>query len=213
MILIPMISSDFQSVPEIPGKIKGRIVPNTALNGNCCRLTRHQAITNYNNMSPEIIISIASAVVAISAVIVTIWQSTLMRRHNKLSVKPILNFQVQSVKSHGFIGMRLSNDGFGPAIIEEICLFIDNEFIGHSNFKTWMLVLKKLKIVNSGFVLHTITQNHSILSGRSINLIYLDKTKLTENSIKNFKLLRKHLHITVSYKSIYNEKFKHALKV
>ena len=158
-------------------------------------------------MKIEIIISIATSIIAITAVAVAVWQGVLTRRHNKLSVRPILNFKIGSSKALDFVGIRLVNDGFGPAIVESINLFIGNEFVGKSKYDVWVTILRKLNISKSPFLFNSISEKHPISSGQSLNLIYLDSARITEQDIQHFKLLKKMLKVSVNYKSIYEEPF------
>jgi len=62
-------------------------------------------------------------IIAISALVVSIWQVQMAQRHNKLSVKPYLRFQLSDSDfgdedfNHQ---LRLINSGMGPAIINSI---------------------------------------------------------------------------------------------
>ncbi|PKG73178.1 hypothetical protein CXF86_18915 [Shewanella sp. GutCb] len=68
-------------------------------------------------VTPEIIIAISSVFIALCALVTTLWLGLITRKHNKLSVKPMLSLVVLVSRASEKIGLKLTNDGFGPAII------------------------------------------------------------------------------------------------
>ena len=60
-------------------------------------------------------ISLSSAIIALSAMGIAVWQGYLARKHNILSVTPNLQINTNSVDG---ILLSLLNNGLGPAVIE-----------------------------------------------------------------------------------------------
>ena len=56
--------------------------------------------------------------ISISALFVSIWQINISQNHNKLSVKPYLDYHL--IQSDSTLTVSISNAGFGPAIIKKI---------------------------------------------------------------------------------------------
>ncbi|PLX95576.1 MAG: hypothetical protein C0620_03920 [Desulfuromonas sp.] len=71
-------------------------------------------------MKPETAISLASAFIALLALGVAIWQGIIARKHNRLSVKPILAIDTFLSLDHETIGIKLRNNGVGPLILKNI---------------------------------------------------------------------------------------------
>ena len=65
------------------------------------------------------VIAISSAVIALCALITTIWQGVVSRRHNRMSVKPVLDFD-REVRPKEMFSISLKNHGVGVAIIQSI---------------------------------------------------------------------------------------------
>lgn len=67
------------------------------------------------------IIALAAAAVAVCALFATIWQAILARRHNRLSVRPLLVSVVdRKIDDAGAeITLLVRNCGVGPAIVKE----------------------------------------------------------------------------------------------
>lgn len=60
----------------------------------------------------------AVVLIALSALFVSVWQIRVTHTHNKLSVKPLLDYFVEQADST--LTVSISNRGIGPAIIKEI---------------------------------------------------------------------------------------------
>ncbi len=60
----------------------------------------------------------AVIIIALSALFVSVWQVRISHQHNKLSVKPYLDFHLIQIDST--LEVSFSNEGFGPAIIKKI---------------------------------------------------------------------------------------------
>ena len=61
----------------------------------------------------------ASAIIAVCALVLTIYQARLARRHNRLSVRPLLSSFVEQVSGpDARITFSLVNNGLGPALVD-----------------------------------------------------------------------------------------------
>ena len=67
----------------------------------------------------------AVVVIAVSALVVSIWQANITIQHNKLTVKPYLDFHVNQQDSQ--VTVSFSNEGFGPAIIDRILFYYKDQ--------------------------------------------------------------------------------------
>ncbi len=82
----------------------------------------------------SILIALASGVIAIIALRASIRSGEETRKHNKLSVRPLLSIDnaMSEVGNRGFYSIRLSNCGIGPAIITDVKLFFDGVPVPYS---------------------------------------------------------------------------------
>lgn len=60
----------------------------------------------------------AVILIALIALFVSIWQIKIAQNHNKLSVKPYLDYHLIQIDSA--LTVSISNHGFGPAVIKNI---------------------------------------------------------------------------------------------
>ena len=86
-------------------------------------------------MKSEKIQSYLAVFLAIFAVVISIWQGYEQRRHNRLSVKPILTFD--GITSNNRRMIRLSNDGLGPAIIKRFRIIEDGKIYDAADGNPW----------------------------------------------------------------------------
>ncbi len=68
----------------------------------------------------------AAAIIALCALFLTIYQARLTRRHNRLSVRPLLTSYTGEVSSsNAQITFSLTNSGLGPALIDAFEVTLD----------------------------------------------------------------------------------------
>lgn len=154
-------------------------------------------------MSSEMWISLASAVVALCALGVTIWQGHQNYRHNKMSVRPKLTASedYQDDDKGRTISFELINAGFGPAIIKDFILVYDGKKVSNNNRKAFEDFLTQLT-KDQGVDLLSL---YSFIPGSSL---------LTEERYELFSFRHKHgqnvsfidkLNLRVNYQSIYED--------
>lgn len=88
-------------------------------------------------------IALSSAVVALSALVATIWQGLVTRRHSRLSVRP--HIDISTLASHvAASSITLKNGGLGPALLDRIELHGEgNTYVlrGREDFEPVLLPL------------------------------------------------------------------------
>lgn len=77
-------------------------------------------------MSWEAIAGLSSAIIALCAFGLTIWQACITREHNKLSVTPHLTTWTYSDKAKNIYVVELLNNGIGPALIDSFQIQVDD---------------------------------------------------------------------------------------
>jgi hypothetical protein len=151
--------------------------------------------------------------IAFLALILTIWEGLENRRNNRLSTQPILSILEKWDETGYLYQLILSNDGFGPAIIDSIVYNFASAVYREEQIQKLMdtLIVNKDLVKGSwGYLYH----GASILPNREQDLIgfeYLKKpnrhvdVEKTEigDTVTNIGLVT----IEVTYKSIFNKRF------
>ncbi len=151
-------------------------------------------------MTIELSLGIAGIIIALAVAITTIWQGFLTRKHNRLSVKPILRIDRNITLDDNF-NIKLLNNGVGPAIIKSVKYFVDNTEIVGDQISTQ--VLHKLGLFDS-YEHFEISSGETLSSGEQRSLFKLLK-KLEVDALIDIMTTFKRCSIEIKYESIYNE--------
>jgi len=155
----------------------------------------------------ELIISILAILIAIGALIITIWQAREQRKYNRLSMRPILDIESNYSDSLDKIGLFLINRGTGPAIVTNTKFYIDNKQIQDKPNDIWKKILNSLDLINIGdYTVRYMFCGDSYSSNQKSWLLNIDAQNLTKDKITFFKEKIKRLKIEIDYESIYKEK-------
>jgi hypothetical protein len=143
------------------------------------------------------VIAGCATVIAVASLSVTVYEARAMRRHNRYSVRPILELDT-SFRVGDTAGLRLSNSGLGPAAVTTSSLTFDNVLLGEFNEANVNKVRDALSIRPSAVTLGgkpflDMDYDRFLLSVRSY-----DKAKHREF----YELIRCRLRIEIQYDSM-----------
>ena len=159
-------------------------------------------------MSWEAIAGLSSAVIALCALGLTVWQAKITRHHNRLSVTPHLTTWSQRDVANNRYLVELLNNGIGPALIESFYIYVDGQLISGESTEP---IEKALKIL---FPQYQYTSGQSFVAkgymmaekeARNLVTIVFQGEKVptpveVEHATKRARLL-------IKYKSIYGDEF------
>lgn len=152
---------------------------------HCIIHVRHHMRTFLASLDP---VASAGFVVALCAMVATVWQGAIARKHNRLSVRPVLTLCRR--ETEGVISIR--NNGSGPALLISYELYSNGELLS-------------LHALDGIFPTVTdvpeLTPGTAIAVGESIELIKA-VTFLEANHIQPMQDLR----FRIVYESIYGER-------
>lgn len=148
-------------------------------------------------------VEICAVIIALCALILSIWESRLNRKHQKLMVTPHIEIHRTVNSLDQFFKVIIKNEGLGPAFITSILFVYKNQEID-------LIDLRKF----SSDLTNDSTLNFFELDGETIlkegkEIYYLDinfkkSKKLSEEELKTFS---KSIEITINYKSAYKESY------
>lgn len=139
----------------------------------------------------------AVVVIALAAVVLSAWQASLSREHNRLSVRPYLDTFTSWVED-GQWSIQVSNDGIGPAVITNVTYTYDGK-----SYKGWDPVLDAANIRSLRSDSHNFGSHSYMPSGKRIN--YLVIKKRHEDPPIGIRAL-------INYESIYEEPFEMSIE-
>ncbi|MDN5199785.1 hypothetical protein QQ008_00385 [Fulvivirgaceae bacterium BMA10] len=130
-------------------------------------------------------------IIAISALVVSVWQVRILQQHNKLTVKPYLDFTIV-YSSEKIMKVTLSNQGFGPAIFEKLTYKYQGK-----EYSSWEEVLKEANQWENVKGWFNYGPNTIMAPGSELTLLRLAK--------EDFKQIG--IQLDIVYQSIYEENF------
>ena len=132
---------------------------------------------------------IGTLIIALCALAATIWQAAISRKHNKLSVRPVLTLYRLDIDGVIYI----KNNGSGPAIVKEYEIWKDGALVNEDQLP---------KLLPHAFEAPDLTIGCSIAIGEKIELVksaaYLDNSHIPPLQALNFRIV---------YESIYGEQW------
>lgn len=152
--------------------------------------------------------AIASAVIALTAVCFSWWQSNKMNKHNRLMVTPHISSMAIINNEEKTLIMHLENNGIGPAIIKDFSIHVDGNLVeGVDEVEASLeLLLKNLPTCTWGH--ESLTRNSFLPVGKQIELATISSLDLTPEEIRN--LLDPRVKIQITYHSIYGDEFSYS---
>lgn len=141
------------------------------------------------------IISICAIIIAILSLFVTVYESYQQRRHDRLSVKPVL--QVIFSTENNWEGFKLKSSGLGPAVISWIEVFVDGKLV-HG----WQEAMERLNLsIPERHSINAVYSKDVLRPNETVNLFFVDNSKNMNDLRKNNKRIR----INICYCSFYDE--------
>lgn len=135
-------------------------------------------------------------IIALTAVAVSVWQGRLSQRqleialeHNKLTVRPYLEFVKNIDGSNNLLEINLANQGYGPAVVESVILNYKN-----LRFDTWNPLLNAANENNNIRQIYNYSEGSVVAPGTDRTILRLK----SQNETKGISVL-------VKYRSIYQE--------
>ena len=158
-------------------------------------------------MDTNIIVATSATVIALAALVVTLWQGIVIRKHNRLSVTPHIRIDRTYNPNNSETNYTLKNCGVGPGILTTLQLAIDGKIFPEQGDLMYKGVLKILDIDYDESLLWLPIQGDAISAGEELKVLGLfcgGKLKTKKDSI--LKALPR-LGFVLKYKSIYGDNY------
>lgn len=133
--------------------------------------------------------------IAMTALMISVWQGCEQRRHNRLSVRPLLDFQ--TVGHNNTQSIQLANNGLGPAIVQGFYIDVDGQRLDGNQVNPWKQVIA-----------------NRFLQGKYSEMYYFSSSSIIkpEQTYHLFTwmpgdTIQLGITVTIEYTSIYNEKY------
>lgn len=159
--------------------------------------------------------AIFSAVTAVMAVIIAIWNGYVSRQNARYSVEPALSIWADYPDSDNHTcEVLLSNKGFGPAIIESFAVFRDGKLVGGPMFQK---VTNAIRGTFSGYLdqiesVSSLERGHAMGSGDEVIIArFTVSPGLTRCGVDGVAQFMSRLSLVVRYRDIYHRRWAFAV--
>ena len=143
-----------------------------------------------------------STITALCALGLSIWQGYINRRHNKLSVTPLLTSKLEQSKEHSCF--QLKNKGLGIAKITGYNLLVNGRLVTNDKFMA-DFYQRMPQTEFTGFYLRHYDENSYIETKSSSTIVQLQAGLLT---LVEREFIKNRYTVSVEYESLYGEQFK-----
>jgi hypothetical protein len=150
-------------------------------------------------MNADTITALSAVAIALGALAVSVVQTRAIMLHNRQSVRPLLQLR----RSRGYdgpeAGLRIINNGPGPAIITKSVLVLDGRIIGPWDRKTVRSVTDGLP---ESPKINTLEDGAVLGPGYSAYLLHLESYDREEHTWF-WDLISERLQVIIHYESLY----------
>lgn len=148
-----------------------------------------------------------SIFISLVAVGFVIYQSKAVIKHNKLSIRPLIGFNVDTTQQNLLL-VTMRNNGFGPAIIKKLLVFVDGVIVdGRKPIETAVnQALAENGVQYDYEYYHTIDETGLAALGKDVDKTLLKIVFHSKPSDSDIEALRK-ISVEIEYESLYGEKF------
>ena len=152
----------------------------------------------------DFLIGVSATAIALVSVLLTIWQGCETRKHNRLSLRPVISVDVEDECLGSRMVMWLKNDGLGPALIDSVSVRIgDTEFDHNTEWENWDLLLSMENGYGSGrfFFIH----KGKVIGPKDRTELLRQKRIQPTGDYHNLEGLLSKTSVKVKYRTIYGE--------
>jgi hypothetical protein len=156
------------------------------------------------------IVSFSAILISLATMGVYIYQTHLIQKQQGASVLPYLMIGTSSYNPGHFV-VQLSNDGLGPAMIEEVNVYFHNKKYQDCDIPTFFWrknPIKKDSTLMNGVTYGNIGKGQLIPANKTLNLIEISENKQVAKSLSGyFWETEKPVELEIVFASIYGEKW------
>lgn len=165
-------------------------------------------VTNYKQdegLTGSDKIALASGFVAFLALAATFWQGALARRHNRLSIRPIID--IYTDRQHNYFLLSMQNFGIGPALIDSL-LFTDmNTKMSYSVKQFSAFLIDQTKAPEIEWDEMTLGEAVPLPPGNSTDLIKIHIDESYPEDVDIVEKIAGQFRVVVKYRCLYDNHF------
>ena len=154
------------------------------------------------------VMGISNAIIALCALVFSLWQGAQARKHNRLSFRPHLTTWTHNNLDKGLYAVEPLNNGIGPAVIENFALKIDGQQIAGDGTAP---IETALKILFPNFSYQSnnsyLAKNYSMAPNERCVVVSVEFSGPHFPSPEAVEHALNRADLKITYKSFYEERF------
>lgn len=165
-------------------------------------------------LSAESVTAIAAVLTAVIALAVGVWQTAETRRHNRLSVRPLLDFKTRVAMTHpdsATAVFEVTNRGLGLADLEDVQIRVQTLSGGEETYSAWTPALPAIQAYGA-FVGTRSDLSPGTLVEPGTTITVLDLRSFGQIPADSLLQIIDRIDVTLKYKSLYDEIYEASLK-
>ena len=157
------------------------------------------------------VVSMCALAVSVIALFLGIWQGIEARRHNRLSVRPIIQFERIWLPHEPWpqVGIYMANHGTGVAFLKNVTVYIDDESVPSGDSGGFAEAAQMLILADHpDFPIKFVTSMREAIPPEDVILLFgIDAEDYTEERIAVLRDALSRISMHVEYQSIYNDSY------
>jgi hypothetical protein len=150
-------------------------------------------------------IAAGAAFISVVACSISIWQASLSKKHNLLSIRPMLHYDCGIVDND--LILIIKNTGMGPAIIKSWSVKFNGISLGNNAHEISVKLFEELEVEHLGGDFYLPGKGQAMAAGTNYRILKIKGLALDKETQERLVNELTLLTINFSYESIYGETF------
>jgi hypothetical protein len=160
-----------------------------------------------NSITADTVTAVATSIIALAALFVSVDQGCESRRHNRLSVRPAFSLIMNISRGNEQLGVFLINKGLGPGLVKEVQIKAAEKWLKVQSVKDWRNALQTIGL-NVEWVKWTAIDNGTVISpNEHVALLAMIDTPVDESNKERFRSFLQNVQFRIRYESMYGDSF------
>jgi hypothetical protein len=161
-------------------------------------------------MEMDLWVSVASAVIALAALGLTVFEGVQNRQHNRLSLAPRLRIDFVIHQHEKVARITIANVGLGPAILDSVEMLVDGSPVDASRLANVDSMAESIGITSS--VRFSVVRHGEVLSPSDgpVELLRVGQDAFVDGHWQALNAAFRRIGYRIQYRSLYNTKHEHS---
>lgn len=152
-------------------------------------------------------VALCASIIALCALGVTIWQGSLMRQHNRMSLLPWIDLQHNFALPNEWLGTSIANEGQGPAFVQTVQLVVNGRLIDNTRRNGWPLAAEELGLKKNWVKFRSFNQDDVVRPDDEKPLFGTPPSEASSERKTQLREAVQKLTVHVCYCSVYSDCF------